>query len=217
MSAQSPSSILSALQPYPVERYSNLDLTGLVAFTIDWLVANDVSTTFENVTVAAFKLFPSKFSLVGFEEYPDGTRVNRSLLQLGPKYRNWARGSVQKGFVLTESGSAKVAEIARVLHGGETGASRTPRVGRSRTVDAEGELRRVSESALFRKWQAGQLRTGTVMDLLDMLGGYAYTPKRALRKRISELENIASQMQMEEIREFLVQVRSVFLDALKDE
>jgi hypothetical protein len=41
---------------------------------------------------------------VGWPEYPDAFRTNRSLLQGQPKYRNWLTGSASKGFSLNERG-----------------------------------------------------------------------------------------------------------------
>src|SRR3989442_952144 len=105
------------LEPHAEELYADVALAALAAFTILRLGDLHIPNTFENLVVALFKLFPAKFSLVGFKQYPDAACVGRTLLQLGPKYRNWARGSVQKGFVLTDSGNAKALDVAKILSG----------------------------------------------------------------------------------------------------
>jgi hypothetical protein len=214
----SPTDLFHQIRACPPERYQKLDLSGLIAFTIRWLLDHDVPTTFENIVVSAFRMFPEKFAMVGFAEYPDAARVNRSLLQLGPKYRNWARGSVQKGFVLTESGAAKVSEVAATLEKPyERDAPKPEPRARPRTADTEGELRRIASSVLFRKWADGHLADATVLDLLDMLGAYAYTPPRALRKRIAELRASAAHLGKDELSEFLAQVRRVFATTFVDQ
>src|SRR5205809_3198637 len=112
----SPSRVrLDSAQPFEESCYREADLAGLAAYTLDWLQRQNTPTTFENVVVAAFKMFPAKFSLEGYPSYPDAARVGRTLLQLGPKYRNWARGSVQKGFVLTQTGLSKVKSVQEQL------------------------------------------------------------------------------------------------------
>src|SRR5438309_383340 len=109
---------VESFESYAEAKYANVDLTGLAAFSVKRLQDLQIPTTFENLVVTMFRLFPSKFCLEGFPSYPDAARVGRTLLQLGPKYRNWARGSVQKGFVLTEAGTNKASKVAAMLISG---------------------------------------------------------------------------------------------------
>src|SRR5437879_3742662 len=127
-------------------------------------------------------MFPRKFALEGFDEYPDAARVGRTLLQLGPKYRNWARGSVQKGFVLTESGAAKAVEVAMSFSGeGTNKVSRSKRQVLPRTMDLKKDIRAIEESSLYRRWKSGILEDGKAIELFDLLGAYAYTPAHVLQ------------------------------------
>jgi len=212
MPARSLKQQLEAGPVFGEESYGAVDLAGLAAFTLKWLQDRSIPTTFENVVVAAFRLFPAKFSLEGYKEYPDAARVNRSLLQLGPKYRNWARGSVQKGFVLTESGREKVRSVQATLDEG-TGTEAPASARRktlARTMDLTKELEPLEKSPLFSRWKNGQLDQGTSMELLNMLDAYAYTPPRALRARMDTLENAASQVGRDDLVEFLHAVRRTF-------
>lgn len=158
--------------PFPEDAYQGMDLTGLATFAINRLQELQIPITFENLVVALFKLFPEKFSLEGFEQYPDAARVGRTLLQLGPKYRNWARGSVQKGFVLTESGLTKSAKVGSILVSGlpHTRAQAAQRPVTPRTMDLNKELKALEESVLFQKWKTGKLAEGEPRELFDLLG-----------------------------------------------
>jgi hypothetical protein len=197
--------------PFPEASYQSIDLAGLAAFTIKRLQELQVPITFENLVVAMFKMFSTKYSLEGFPEYPDAARVGRTLLQLGPKYRNWARGSVQTGFVLTEAGLAKAAKVGSLLVAGVPATAPSPTKRQvPRTMDLGKEMRGLEESALFRKWKAGKLMEGEPLELFDLLGGYAYMPTRALRERAQYLENAAAQTGREDLLEFLQSVRRVF-------
>lgn len=175
-------------------------------------------TTFENIVVAAYRMFPEKFALEGYPEYPDAARANRALLQLGPKYRNWARGSVQKGFVLTDSGLAEVGRVRDALSGAKPLEHLKPRPRSApRTLDLSEELLSIERSALYAKWSKGALSEGTTLDLLEMLSAYAYTPTRALRDRLAVLENTAKQLGRKDLLEFLEAVHKKFTSKLRDE
>ncbi len=218
MTSSSAWTTLHDISPFPESRYAAVDLTGLAAFTLRWLQDRHILTTFENIVVAAFTMFPLKFSLEGFPDYPDAARVGRTLLQLGPKYRNWARGSVQKGFVLTQSGMMKVKKVQEELGGGTRG--REPQVPQRRasprTMDLGKELEPIESSPLFQKWRHGQLDEGVALELLNMLGAYAYTPPRALRDRVAVLENAAAQVGRSDLVEFLRAVRKTFVAHFRD-
>ncbi len=213
MSDSTPSAGLDVVEAFGEPRYESIDLTGLVAFTLQWLQDRSIPTTFENIVVAAFRMFPARFSLEGFPSYPDAARLGRTLLQLGPKYRNWARGSVQKGFVLTQSGHAKVARVANDLSGEPEGSNKHLRKTNAskRTMDLAKEITLIEQSALFRAWRSGRMNDQMSMELFDALGAYAYTPARALRDRVTTLENAAAQVGRPELVKFLRALRKVFV------
>ncbi len=202
---------LDRINAYPGPFYSSIDLNRLASFTIHWLQEHRVPMTFENIVVAAFRMFPTKFALEGYAEYPDAARINRALLQLQPKYRNWARGSVQKGFVLTESGLAEVQRVNDILN-----AEKAPQLEvkrrqvKPRTMDLTRDLGTIVDSTLFLKWRENKLAEATALELLDMLQAFAYTPARALKERIATLENAALQVGRDDIVSFLKDVRRRF-------
>ncbi len=46
-------------------------------------------------------------------------------------------------------------------------------------MDLSQEIGPIERSTLFAKWKEGKLNEATPLELLDMLGAYAYTPPRA--------------------------------------
>jgi hypothetical protein len=210
--------LLGEIAEFRESTYANFDLNRLVSFTVHWLQQRDTPTTFENIVVAAFRMFPTKFALEGYPTHPDAARVNRALLQLRPKYRNWARGSVRKGFVLTESGLTEVRRVADALAG--LSVAEQPAQKRQtapRTMDLSQDLASVGTSSLFAKWQNQGLDKATVLEFLDMLNAYAYTPPRALRERLAFLENASLQVGRQDIFEFLREARKTFSQQLRDD
>lgn len=209
-------SVLGELVEYESSLYENIDLTGLAGFALHTLHQRQIPTTFENIVVTAFRLFPKKFSLEGYPEYPDAARVGRTLLQLAPKYRNWARGSVQKGFVLTASGLSKVENVRKALEGEQPILKERSQTSLSRTMDLSKELELVEQSSLFQKWKEGKLGEGTTLEFLDLTGAYAYTAGRVFRERLRALENAALQMDRSDLIEFLRSVKEHFASKIND-
>lgn len=205
-------------QPYPEHLYGDVALAALATFAISRLRDLHIPNTFENVVVALYRLFPAKFGLVGHEQYPDAASVGRTLLQLGPKYRNWARGSVQKGFVLTESGNLKALDVAKILSGAKLSEPQrmTSRVSRPRTMDISKDIKAIEDSALYRQWKSGSIKHAGSLELFDLLGAYAYTPTRVLKDRMKMLETIAIELKRPDILNFLAEVQREFGDQLRD-
>ncbi len=212
-----PSSYLDTLEPVPEDVYQILDLNRLVAYVIGVLQRQAIPSTFENVTVCAFRLFPVRFALEGYPQYPDAARVNRALLQLRPKYRNWAVGSVQKGFTLNQTGlnQAAIVEEAIRRSGPPASPGAHPRPGaRPRTQDTMPELHHLLGSSLFRKWSEGSLGAATEIEFIDLLGAYSYTPPRALSNRVKYLREVALLHDRSDIARFLEDVSNRFRSLL---
>jgi len=211
MSQENRSRLLDSISAFSESFYSSLDLNRLACYTIQWLLEHKIQMTFENITVAAFRMFPVKFALEGYSEYPDAARINRALLQLRPKYRNWARGNVQKGFVLTESGLSEVQRVKDVLSAKVAPTSEIKRKrAKPRTMDLTRDISVIVDSALFSKWKQDRLIDGTALELLDMLQAFAYTPSKALRERLAMLENAALQVGREDVVAFFKDIRKRF-------
>jgi hypothetical protein len=216
MRASDPETSIDAFEAFPGGVYEPLDLTGLAAYAIKRLQDLQFPATFENLVVALFRLFPEKFSLHGYAQYPDAARIGRTLLQLGPKYRNWARGSVQKGFTLTPSGLMKVEQVTNALTSIGPHIQPTRRQALPRTMDLNKDLSLLEESRLFGKWKDGDLAGAANTEVIDLLGAYAYSPPRALRGRVQFLENSAKQVGREDLLEFLQAIRREFASLFRE-
>ncbi len=221
MNTYNPSKTVNAFEAFSSDLYESLDLAGLAVFAIQRLQELAIPVTFENLVVALFRLFPTKFCLEGYEQYPDAARVGRTLLQLSPKYRNWARGSVQKGFSLTQSGSLKVERVSKTLSSGQMAESAINRQQRPRTMDLNKELVSLEQSPLLQAWKDKNLHQTNAEQpesqaVIDMLGAYVYAPPKALRGRLQRLQQIAMQAGREDLVSFLDDVRREFASLFKE-
>jgi hypothetical protein len=67
------------LKPIDGSSYELMDLDRLVIYTVVELQKLGIELSLENIIVGAFKLFPKRFSIIGYPEFPDATRVEKSL------------------------------------------------------------------------------------------------------------------------------------------
>lgn len=196
------------MSPYPHDVYDGVDLNRLAVFTLGLLRDEAIPPSFENVAVAAFRMFPAKFSLRGYD-HPDSNRVNRTLLQLGPKYRNWAVGSPSTGFSLTPLGERVLEDTRRLLAGDRP----TPRArGRaaSYTWDPRTDIEELRRKDAFRRFHDTGSRSLTVDDVWEALGAFRYTPAEAIQERFVALRAIAAQVGDREAVSFLEALRRRF-------
>jgi hypothetical protein len=205
----SPKERILQLTAYPPSAYRNIDLNRLTLFTIQLLDSTNVPATLEHISVANFRLFPVRFAMVGFKEYPDVSRVNRALLQLRPKYRNWATGNATAGWALTPAGVIEAKRVAgRLASVGAETDDDEPNLEpedagiAKRTVDAGEDIARIRRSSLFSKYQQGWTGAGT-LEVFDVLEAYSHTPPETLRRKLGRLRATAVQVGDHEMDDFL--------------
>src|SRR2546425_10706548 len=92
-------------------REAGFSMAHLTTYSVHWLTVWEIPATYENISVLNARLFPSKFTLAGFPEFPDAMCTNREILHLRPKYRGFATSDPRKGVFLTEKG-----RISRFVH-----------------------------------------------------------------------------------------------------
>jgi len=194
---------------FQTSRYEGLDLNRLVVFTLGWLRDASLPPTFENVSVAAFRLFPSKFSLRGYD-HPDSNRVNRALLQLGPKYRNWAVGSTGTGYNLTPLGEKVLGEARQRLASGSVAPDSKRRRSQGYTWDPATEISDLKNTEAYRRFREGGVGALNLDDVWHALGAFRYTPKEAIWERIVALKSIAAEARDSAAIEFLEALRNRF-------
>jgi hypothetical protein len=97
--------------------YLSLDKDRLVLFAVGLLESRKVEPTFDKIVVAVFRLFPKKFSLIGFPEYPDGRTIYYCTYNHCTLDKKWLAGNVQSGFKITERGGYFLDETKKMLLG----------------------------------------------------------------------------------------------------
>jgi hypothetical protein len=76
----------------------------LILYIVNILETKNIPTTFDKIVVASFLLFPKRFSLIGFSEYPDAKRVHDCLFHCTYKTKKWIEGGAKQGYKVSEKG-----------------------------------------------------------------------------------------------------------------
>lgn len=216
---------LAKVAPKDSALYEDIPLTSLTAYSLFWLHRWQLRRSIEAVAVLNWRLFPKKFAMVGFAEYPDAFRTNRSLLQGQPKYRNLLSGAASKGFSLNERGMDIARDLVELLgvpstdDGHELGTSSKQETsvksaGPPRSIEPEREMEKIRTSKLYEKWKSGVMADRDLIHVHALLGIFDHTPTKLRTKAIRDLERGAADLQDEEALKFLQEVRKTFPQAL---
>ena len=194
--------------PFDSSKYADINLDRLTVFGVKCLDDRGIECTFENLTVILFKLFPGKFSLVGFPQYPDSLRVNNSIaLHCRPKYKDYAVGTKQRGWELTEKGIKAAKETQDELLGKsekiskKKGQKMAP-TSRERTKIIH-FVKEVESSIAFNKYSSGETGNIEKYDICDMLHGSLDTQSDLLKTNLKRLIEYSSSVQNDRVSNFL--------------
>jgi len=97
--------------------YIPLDKDRLVLFAVNYLEERAIEPTFDKIVVTAFRLFPKKFSLIGFSEYPDAKTIYYCVYNHCTLDKKWFVGNVKSAFKVTEKGKYFLGETGKMLEG----------------------------------------------------------------------------------------------------
>jgi len=203
------------LKGFEEVKYKDIDLNRLSVFAIWLLKENQLPITIQSITVASFKMFPTKFSLIDYPEYPDVTRVNRALMQLTPKYRNWATGNVKQGYVLTKNGKFILEQTKNLLQNPKL-QKKLRESSLPRSISMSDMLKDVEKTTLFKKYINNQKLEATKFDFWDFFHAFSYTPKKVLIEYKEKVKNIARQEKREDIQDFIKWLEETFGKLLKN-
>lgn len=97
--------------------YLPMNKDRLVLFAVGFLESKNIEPTFDKTVATVFRLFPKKFSLIGFPEYPDGRTIYYCVYNHCTLTNKWLFGNVQSAFKVTEKGKYFLDETKKMLDG----------------------------------------------------------------------------------------------------
>ena len=205
---------IARLNPIDPSKYENMGIDHLVVFSVGRLDKMDVDLSFENIVVAAFKLFPKKFSLPGYPEYPAGKRIHDALWRCSdPKQKGWLGGKTAHGFSVTEKSEMIIKEAEDLISGVSPKAPRTKPKSRRRKDIIMSE---VEKSSAYEQYIGGQKESISNGEFCFLLQGTLDSSKDILFANLNSLKVIASELEKEEILKFLDCLEEQFKELLED-
>jgi len=138
-----------SLKPYNLELYQGEALSKLTTAGILKLHEVEMDTSYDNITVILYKLFPEKFSLINFPEYPDTLRVNRALTSHCIT-AGYVKGNLKTNFyTLTISGRKIAEELLGKIEVGTKSQTKRSDLKRSKYIRL---VQAVTETSGFKKF-----------------------------------------------------------------
>jgi len=112
------------------EIYTKIILNDLVIYAIYYLHKQGSEITSEDIVSACFVLFPKRFSMRKYPQYPDSSVVSRRWSDC--KSKGYLKGNATKGFQITARGIKRAEKVEKSL-----GAPLKPvRVRKAKTIKA---------------------------------------------------------------------------------
>lgn len=203
---------IKKIEAFDPATYEAVDLDSLVAYTTVVLEQLGVELSLENIIVGAFKLFPKSFSLLGYPEFPDATRVEKCLWRCRGKEKQWIGGKTPHGYLLTD----KTRDVAA-----ETGCQLSSTVVRkhknvSRMRRKESLLKEVMTSPAYSKYISGEGESISQSEFCYLLQGTLDSSRETLRENLVSLKRLTGELQQGDILEFLNWLEQRFKNFLND-
>ena len=146
--------------------YLALDKDRLVLFAVGFLETRKIEPTFDKVVAAAFRLFPKKFSLIGFPEYPDGRTIYYCVYNHCTLTKKWLSGNVQSGFRITDRGKYFLGETKKMLEGKIKVTRKYSIVAKRKELTFVNLLKKTEA---YKKFVSGKRERITQSEILDAL------------------------------------------------
>ena len=103
----------AALPIFNPEIYTKIILNDLVIYAIFYLNKQGPEITSEDIVSACFVLFPKRFSMQKYPQYPDSSIVSRRWSDC--KSKGYLKGNATKGFAITTRGIKRAERVEKVL------------------------------------------------------------------------------------------------------
>ncbi|TKJ37572.1 hypothetical protein CEE37_13740 [candidate division LCP-89 bacterium B3_LCP] len=197
---------IEKIEPLEPDKYEQIDLDRLVIFTVVTLETLGIELSLENIIVGAYKLFPKSFSLVGYPEYPDSTRVEKALWRCKGTSKKWIGGKTPHGYTLSDK--------TKIIYENTKAQLKNPIFRKKKTTPKmrrkESIAREIRNSHAFTKYREGRAELITEADFCFFLQGTLDSSKEILRDNFIAIKRLSDELELEDISDFIVWIGQRF-------
>ena len=207
--------VMVATEPKDTTSYERISYDDLVTYVVYRLTSGNgpnAQTTFEDIVAEAFNLFPKRFSLRGYPQWPDSAVVNKSWLRSRTD-KKYIVGSVKDGFKLTQRGLEVAERVERQL--GQRPTERSRQVKSELRTRSGRLLRSIERSHQFQEFKnTSNLGNMTEYDLADVLLAMPDSPPARLVSNLEQFRDAARLYERRDVQEFLRALEDQFATRL---
>lgn len=207
----------SELPKFQPDVYSRIALNDLVTYAVFFLSQCGGEITAEDIVAACFRLFPERFQLRGYAQWPDSTVVNKRWVDCRDK--GLLQGSTAAGFSLTPKGLELAEKTSAIL----TGMRRqfikpgTSKVSGEMRTRAGRFVRSLESSDAFQMFSAvGVPSKISEFDFRNMLLCTMESSAVTLRNNLEQFRQYASLYKRDDLLKFLESCRGKFAHLLSE-
>jgi len=180
---------LKNLKPYKLEQYQGEALSKLTTVGILKLNEVKIDASYDNITVILYKLFPEKFSLINFPEYPDTLRVNRALTSHCIT-AGYVKGNLKtNSYTLTISGRKIAEDLLGKIEAGTKSQTKRSDEKRNKYIRL---VKAVTETSGFEKFSSKQYKHIKKFDVCESLHCTMDADEEHLKSNFDMLVDYAS-------------------------
>jgi hypothetical protein len=190
---------LDDLKACPSRLYEGINLNWLVLFSVGVVEERRVDLSFEHIVIAAFRLFPRKFSLLAYPGHPDAKRVHDALWRCTYKNRQWLSGKTSQGFAFTERGRQELELARQAIDRAYSPRRKTL----SQTRRFEKLLAEVKSAPAYAKYLRGARDSVSEAECCHVLQGTLDSDRRVLVDNLTKLRDMAAGLQEKDVVGFM--------------
>ena len=185
--------------------YDKISLDPLLIYVMSEMEKQGIRLSEPNMVVASWKMFPKKFSIFGWSQYPDSSRVSTGKWHLQDAKKKWITGDSNQ-YVITEKGRMAIRNAEELLDQG-SGTLSSPR-SPSNTRKQDKIIAYIRKTDAFKKYKKG--KEITQFDLYDLLQCTLDSSGDALKENYDSLQVLAMEAKAEDIITFLNNIQKEF-------
>src|SRR5216684_6444138 len=205
------------LPQFSADIYKRIALNDLVVYAAYFVAQQNKEITAEDIVAACFMLFPERFQLRGYAQWPDSTVVNKRWIDCRDK--GFLQGSTATGFSLTPKGLKLAEKTAAILTGERRlfGRQKTNKTSSEIRTRAGRFVRSLETSEAFQAFsKAGVSAEISEFDFRNMLLCTMESSSNTLRNNIDQFKQSASEYERKDLLQFLDFCSNKFAGLLRE-
>ena len=203
------------MKGYPYSVYSKISYDDLLVYALSEAQNGSRSVTFENLVAKAFELFPKRFQLPGYPNWPDSSLVEKSWVRCRTD-KGLIYGSKSKGFTLTSKGAFTARGVLARLKQKPLESSGVHIKGDRKTRSGR-VVKHIEESPAFQKYSNSKKLEGiSEFEFCDLLYSTLDTKPDYRKRNLEELKYHAKVYERSDLVSFLEKLEEQFQNLLRD-